>query len=172
MNSLNEELVRMALLGLMDLSRNGTHAVTPETRQLFEGMTPIEIEHVVTLCRRHVNVDMRSIEKTLLRVRKESLVRELIMGGASNSLIREVFGFSPRDLAQLRAEARIRSPSRKRLKPDDIRRLEARREQHPPGYSLLSRSVWSLDASRELGMPLMSVYRHINSPSTQDHEQG
>ena len=163
MTSLNEDLVRLVLRGLMDMSRNGSYAVSPETRQLFAGMTPIEVENIVTICQRHVNVDMQSIEKNLLRVRRESLVRELILAGASNSLVREVFGLSARDLTQLRAETGIQSPARKRLKAEDIQRLQSRLEQEPPGDSLLSRSVWSLDASRELGLPLMSVYRHINT---------
>ena len=166
MNPLNEELVRTVLLGLVEISRNGSYSVSSRTRELFAEISPIEIEAIVNHCHRHVNVDVQSIEKDLLRIRRESLVRELILAGASNALVRDVFGLTPRELSLLRTETGVRSPSRRRLRAADIRLLESRLEDLPPGDSILSRSVWSLEASRDLDLPLMSIYRHINT--TQD----
>lgn len=171
MSTLNEDLVRVVLNGLKNISRNGTYALTPETRELFAEITPIEVENITNACRRHVSVDILSIERELNRIRREPLVRDLIVAGASNSLIRELFGLSVRDIARLRTDTCIHTPPRRRLKPCDARRVSERKEQNPPGDTPLSRSVWSLEVARDLGLPLMSVYQHINTTTRQHHEQ-
>ncbi len=141
--------------------RDGNDDLTRWALRHLGGITPLEIECLAGPCRRHVHVHRTAIERELVRVRQEALICELITAGASNGLIRQVFGLAARDLSRLRQDAGEPAVRRRRLKAGEKRQLEVRRAQIPPGDSLRSYVLWGLVAARECRLPLMSVVRYL-----------
>ena len=127
-------------------------------------MPDTEVQFLAERCLGYVHIDMYSIEREINRTHQRNFIRELMRAGASNRLIRDIFGLSPRDLTLLRSEAGVNvkeGQKRRKLKPEEERILVDHHQSFPiPNPSNLDRAAWSLEASRELSLPLMLIYRH------------
>ena len=157
-------IVRELFLHLVDYI--GRHsAVFPDRAwRALSRMPDAEVQLLAERCLRYVHIDMYSIEREINRTHQRTFIRELMRAGASNRLVREIFGLSPRDLTRLRTEAGVNvkeGQKRRKLKPEEERKLVDHHQSFPiSNPSSLDRATWSLEASRELNLPLMLIYRH------------
>ena len=164
MNSIEETLVRNMIRHIFVIAHDGEIELSDQTRQLLSGMTPLEIERVVDLCRVNIRVDFDSVIQNIRRVRNHTLMLELVKAGASNQLLRDLFGVNHKELSRHRAETGANPPSRRHLTEDEETLVLQRHERSPipenhgPPFT---RAAWALDASRELDLPYMAVYRSM-----------
>lgn len=190
MNAVNRELARLILRTLANYARGAAdeqrgHAgfETPDTSdarlrsetaglnarlakrdawQLLPGLTPIEIENIVDQCQRHFLIDIPSVAMEIVRHRNEALLVDLVLAGASNVLLRNLFGIPLRQLTRLRQEYGTPQPARRRLSADEIRLVHERADSMTgQDGSQLQLAAGSLEIALELGLPLMPVYRCV-----------
>ncbi len=172
MNTVNRELSRIILRTLVEYARGYPGDLHHQTGRLLHGLSAIEMENIVESCKRHISIDIPSVGKEILRHRNERLLAELVRAGATNGLLREVFGITPRQLTRLRGSAG---------KPPTVRRSltdvesDLVREQAcgvtPEDNSHLATIVKCLDIAQEHDLPFMPVYRCVTGITDRDHDQ-
>lgn len=162
MNSIEETLVRNMIRQIFVVANEGGVDLSDQTRALLAGITPLQIEQVVDLCRVNIRLDLDSMFQNIRRVRNHALMLELVKAGASNRLLRELFGVSSRELSRLRAETGANTPSRRALTEHEEPLVLERLERSPINQdSSFGRAIWSLGVATELGLPIMAVYRGV-----------
>lgn len=166
MKPLEEDLIRNIIRALIETAQNSSVALNDQTRQLLGGISPLEIEQVVNLCSSHVRLDVDAMVRDVRRIKSQSMVTELITAGASNQLLRDLFGIRYRDIVLLRTELGINTPKRRVLTDQEERSILDRYRGYPiaeseAGDTKFMAAVWSLAASRELDLPLMPIYRTV-----------
>ena len=160
MNSIEEKLVRNMIRHIFVVAHEGEIDLSDHTRQLLSGMTPLEIERIVELCRFNIRLDFDAMVQNIRRIRSHGLMAELVKAGASNQLLAELFGVGGRELSRLRSDAGAARPSRRSLNDqEEILVLERHGRLPAPRDSSWTLAIWTLDAARELELPYMAVYR-------------
>lgn len=200
MNAVNREIARLILRTLADYARGSaeeppgyggfdtSESDQPRLRietagreallskrdvwQLLPGLTPIEIENIVDQCAQHFRIDIPSVAREILRHRNEALLIDLVRAGAGNSLLRELFGIPPRQLTRLREAYGSPQSARRRLSEEEVRLVqEHANSMTGQDGSQLQLAAGSLEIARELGLPLMPVYRCVVERAGRSHDQ-
>ena len=155
----------MVIQNLIESAGNG-HAgnLSDQERRDLMNLTPLEIEQVATGSESLVTVDVSGLLRCVSQGRRNSLIRDLVQAGASNQVLRQIYGASPRILTRLRREAGISNPGRpRRLSEAEENRVLDYCETAPPSsHAALNRAVlmaeWCLGAHRTLDLPFMSLH--------------
>lgn len=173
MNTVNREIARVILRTLTEYARGVPGDLQDQTVQLLQSLSPIEMENIVEPCTRHFRIDFPSVGKEIIRHRNESLIVELVRAGASNSLLRNIFGVNPRQLTRIRGIVGKTRSDRRRLTGDEVAQVRKRVEEMPAlDQSQLAVAVLCLDVSRNLELPFMPVYRQVTGNPAHSHDQG
>ena len=166
----NRDVIRMVIRNLIESAGNGANTMSDQERCGLMNLSPLEIEQVVTQAESLVTVDVPGLLRSISQARRDSLMKDLVQAGASNQVLRQIYGVSPRILTRLRREAGISNPGRPRQLSEDEESqvLDYCGETIPmmgnhvvPGRALLM-AEWCLEAHRTLGLPFMSLHEWAN----------
>ncbi len=161
----NRDVIRMVIRNLIESAGNGyANNLSDQERCGLMNLTPLEVEQVVTQAESLVTVDVPGLLRSIGQARRDSLIKDLVQAGASNQLLRQIYGVSPRILTRLRREAGISNPGRPRqLSENEESQVLDYCETMPmknhvqPSRALLM-AEWCLEAHRTLDLPYMSLH--------------
>lgn len=159
--TVNREVVRMVIRNLIESTENGHTGNLPGLERCgLMTLSPLEIEQVATRCVSLVKIDMPGLCREISQARKDSLVHDLVKAGASNQLLRNIFGTSIKDLTRLRRKAKTSNPGRpRRLSEAEETRVLHFCESTPiADESELRSAEWCLVAHQALHLPYMSLH--------------
>ncbi len=172
MNTVNRELSRIILRTLVEYARAYPGDLHHQTGRLLHDLSAMEIEKIVEACKRHISIDFVSVGKEILRHRNERLLSELVHAGATNGLLREVFGVTPRQLTRLRGNGGKPPAVRRRLTDNETGLVLEFTSGIPlEDGSQLATIVLCLDIVREHDLPFMPVYRCVTENPDRNHDQ-
>ena len=172
MNSIEEKLIRNMIRHIFVVADDVGIELSDHTRQLLSGMTPLEIERVVDLCKANISLDFNAMVQNIRRIRHSTLMMELVKAGASNQLLCELFGVGGRELSRLRVDAGASRPSRRNLtEPEELLVLERHGRSPAPRDSSYTLAAWTLETASDLDLPYMAVYRCLSGISETDGGQ-
>ena len=126
------------------------------------GLSPFEIEDLVSECPIQINID--PLLQRVQACRREYMIGQLMAAGCSNRVLRKTFGLLPRDLTRLRSRHGNPQSGRPRRLTETEEAclhdyLQAR--PAPPDSTPPEKAQWCLEAHRKLRLPFMAIYSFI-----------
>ena len=171
MMMVNREVARMVLRNLVDSADSGRHVDLSalESAGLLH-LSPLEMEQAATRCALHVKIEVSDICRAIRQTRRNSLILQFVDAGASNRLLRMVFGLSMRSLTRLRKRAGISNPGRPRqlTKVEETAVTRYSAVNPVPAGPCLLRAEWCLGAYEELNIPFMTIHRWVGEKSAEE----
>lgn len=152
----SKDMVRMIIWDLCE-----SECLPDEDRLLLMSLSPVDIEKISARCMSFINIEFGKILHEIKRVRKESRVDQFVYAGASNQVLRALFGLSPRGLTRLRSETMVNCPGRPRcMTIDEEAVMHDYCKYHPvPTHCEMVLANWCLDAHRLFDIPFMVIHR-------------
>lgn len=139
--------------------------VSPVAATALADLEAYEAERLISESADKVGLDLEWLVRRARRNRHRKLVRNLVLAGCSNQLLRRRFGLGFHELAAMRCDLGLRNPGRPRNLTDPEKTLlQEWCRRHPCADCEHKRVFWCLRAwRRHRGkIPFMPIYHYVS----------